>query len=105
MNILICNVGSTSLKYQLFDMDNLYAAFSSGKKGCEPYRDILGGNYLRPAKLTALVLNVMANSSDPEKYGKYAEECINHSDIRVQTAAHRLLGKELVADGCGYLGW
>ena len=22
MNILICNVGSTSLKYQLFDMDN-----------------------------------------------------------------------------------
>ncbi len=83
----------TENEKKLFDIDNLYKAFSSGKKGCEPYRDILGGNYLRPAKLTALVLNVMANSSDPGKYGKYAEECINHSDIRVQTAAKRLLDK------------
>lgn len=30
MNILICNVGSTSLKYQLFDMDNGEAVLASG---------------------------------------------------------------------------
>lgn len=77
----------------LFNLDNLYNAFSSGKKGCEPYRDILGGNYLRPAKLTALTLNVMANSTDPEKYRKYAEESLNHNDIRVRTAAQRLTDK------------
>lgn len=77
----------------LFNLDNLYNAFSSGKKGCEPYRDILGGNYLRPAKLTALTLNVMANSTDPEKYRKYAGESLNHNDIRVRTAAQRLTDK------------
>lgn len=77
----------------LFNLDNLYNAFSSGKKGCEPYRDILGGNYLRPAKLTALTLNVMANSTDPEKYRKYAKESLNHNDIRVRTAAQRLTDK------------
>ncbi len=77
----------------LFNIDNLYNAFSSGKKGCEPYRDILGGNYLRPAKLTALTLNVMANSTDPEKYRKYAGENLNHNDIRVRTAAQRLTDK------------
>ena len=83
----------TEEEKELFDIDNLYKAFSSGKKGCEPYRDILGGNYLRPAKLTALVLGVMANSNDPKKYKNYAEECINHSDIRVRTAAQRLTEK------------
>ena len=30
MNILICNVGSTSLKYQLFDMDNGEAVLAAG---------------------------------------------------------------------------
>lgn len=84
----------TDEEKQLFDMDNLYSAFSSGKKGCEPYRDILGGNYLRPAKLTALTLNVMANSANPEKYKKYAESSLTHGDIRVITAAQRLLGKK-----------
>lgn len=83
----------TEKEKELFDIDNLYKAFSSGKKGCEPYRDILGGNYLRPAKLTALVLGVMANSNDPKKYENYAKECINHSDIRVRTAAKRLTDK------------
>lgn len=83
----------TEEEKELFYIDNLYKAFSAGKKGCEPYRDILGGNYLRPAKLTALVLNVMANSKDPKKYRRYAEETLNHNDIRVRTAAQRLLGK------------
>lgn len=31
MNILICNVGSTSLKYKLFDMDNNEAVLASGR--------------------------------------------------------------------------
>lgn len=83
----------TDTEKELFNLDNLYTAFSSGKKGCEPYRDILGGNYLRPAKLTALTLNVMANSTDSEKYRKYAEENLNHNDIRVRTAAQRLTDK------------
>ena len=30
MNILICNVGSTSLKYQLFDMDRAETVLASG---------------------------------------------------------------------------
>ncbi len=83
----------TEEEKELFDIDNLYKAFSSGKKGCEPYRDILGGNYLRPARLTALTLNVMANSADPKRYKKYAEDSIKHNDIRVQTAAKILLDK------------
>ena len=83
----------TAEEKELFSFDNLFSAFSSGKKGCEPYRDILGGNYLRPAKLTALTLNVIANSSNPEKYIKYAEASAGHNDIRVQNAARRLLGK------------
>ena len=83
----------TEEEKELFYIDNLYKAFSAGKKGCEPYRYILGGNYLRPAKLTALTLNVMANSAAPERYKKYAEESIKHNDIRVQTAAKILLDK------------
>ena len=30
MKLLICNVGSTSLKYQLFDMDNGEQVLASG---------------------------------------------------------------------------
>ena len=81
----------TAEEKELFDIDSLYKAFSAGKKGCEPYRDILGGNYLRPAKLKALTLNVMANTADPGRYGECAEECISHSDARVRTAAQRLM--------------
>lgn len=83
----------TDSEKELFNLDNLYTAFSSGKKGCEPYRDILGGNYLRPAKLMTLTLNVMSNSKDPKKYAEYAKNCINHNDIRVRTAAQRLTEK------------
>lgn len=85
----------TDEEKELFSLDNLFTAFSSGKKGCEPYRDILGGNYLRPAKLTALTLTVMSNTADPEKYKKYAEQAVNHTDGRVRTAAQRLLKKFL----------
>ena len=83
----------TEEEKELFNLGNLYGAFSSGKKSCEPYRDILGGNYLRPARLTALTLNVMANSKNPERYKKHAEESIDHSDERVRTAAQRLIKK------------
>ncbi len=83
----------TEEEKELFNLDNLYKAFSAGKKSCEPYRDILGGNYLRPKRLTALTLNVMANSADPKRYKKYAEDSIKHNDIRVQTAAKILLDK------------
>ncbi len=83
----------TAEEKTLFSFENLFTSFSSGKKGCEPYRDILGGNYLRPAKLTALTLTVMANSGQTESYIKYAEQAINHSDVRARTAAQRLFNK------------
>lgn len=83
----------TEQERELFSIENLFAAFSSGKKGCEPYRDILGGNYLRPAKLTALVLTVMANCKDAEKYIPFAQKVSNHADERVRKAAQRLLNK------------
>ena len=83
----------TEKEKELFSIENLFAAFSSGKKGCEPYRDILGGNYLRPAKLTALVLSVMANTANPKQYEKYAAAMLNHSDERVRKAAQRLTDK------------
>lgn len=83
----------TEREKELYLIDNLYANFSLGKKGCEPYRDILGGNYLRPSKLMALTLNVMANSSDPHKYILCAEKMKSHADERVRTAAERLIDK------------
>lgn len=83
----------TEEENKLFDIRNLFNAFSSGKKGCEPYRDILGGNYLRPAKLTALVLNVMANSKNPSIYSDCTEKTKNHTDERVRAASQRLIDK------------
>ncbi len=83
----------TDEEKQLFDIRNLFNAFSSGKKGCEPYRDILGGNYLRPAKLTSLVLNVMANSKNPSAYLDCAEKTKDHPDERVRAASQRLIEK------------
>ena len=83
----------TDTEKELFEINNLFTAFSSGKKGCEPYRNILGGNYLRPAKLTALVLNVMANSTNPALYTDCAEKTKNHADERVRTASQRLKNK------------
>ncbi len=83
----------TEKERELFSIENLFAAFSSGKKGCEPYRDILGGNYLRPAKLTALVLTVMTNCKDTEKYLPVAQKMSNHADERVRKAAQRLMNK------------
>ncbi len=83
----------TEEEKELFEINNLFTAFLSGKKGCEPYRDILGGNYLRPAKLTALVLNVMANSKNPSLYADCAEKTKDHADERVRTASQRLANK------------
>ncbi len=83
----------TDKEAELFKLERLFEAFCSGKKGCEPYRDILGGNYLRPARLLALTLNVMANSDDPGQYLYCAEKAENHDDERVRTAAKRLIKK------------
>lgn len=83
----------TEQERELFSLENLFAAFTAGKKGCEPYRDILGGNYLRPSRLLSLTLNVMANSPNSEQYIHHAEQCLNHRDERVRKAAERLLKK------------
>ncbi len=83
----------TEEEAELFRLKNLFEAFNSGKKGCEPYRDILGGNYLRPSRLLALTLNVMANTEKPEEYLPYAQKVKNHKDERVRKAAERLISK------------
>ncbi|MBR6619024.1 MAG: hypothetical protein IKK85_01640 [Clostridia bacterium] len=74
---------------ELFKLENLFNAFSFGKKGCEPYRDILGGNYLRPSRLLALTINVMANSKKPEQYLPYVLKAECHADERVKAAVER----------------
>lgn len=83
----------TDTEKELFRLDNLFNAFSNGKKGCEPYRDILGSNYLRPSRLMSLTLNAMMNSPDWESYIPYAQKAVCHSDERVKKAAQRLLNK------------
>ena len=83
---------------EMFRLENLFAAFSSGKKGCEPYHEMLGSNYLRPSKLLALTLNAMANSPQPQQYEAFARQSINHSDERVRTAAKRLVRRGLEHD-------
>ncbi len=83
----------TERERELFKLENLFNAFSSGKKGCEPYRDILGGNYLRPSRLLALTLNVMANEKNPQKYLSLAKSAENHPDERVKKAVKNLIIK------------
>lgn len=84
----------TAREKELFNLNNLYIAFSDGKKGCEPYRDILGSNYLRPARLLSLTLNAMMNSPDYKKYVPHAQKALNHNDERVKKAAQRLINKQ-----------
>ena len=81
----------TGKERELFRLDNLFEAFWAGKKGCEPYRDILGSNYLRPTKLLTLTLNAMANSPNKNDYVSHAEKALSHPDERVKTAAKRVL--------------
>ncbi len=80
----------TEKERELFRLDNLFNAFWAGKKGCEPYRDILGGNYLRPARLLSLTLNAMANAENRSDYIPYAKKALTHNDERVRAAAKKL---------------
>ena len=81
----------TDTEADILRLEKLYSCFSAGKKASGIYLDILGKNYLRPKKLLALTLNVMANSPDCSRYAAFAEEQLNNSDERVKTAAERLL--------------
>ncbi len=85
----------TEKEEELFRLDNLFDAFRSGKKGCEPYRDILGSNYLRPARLLSLTLNAMMNSENYEEYIPCAKIALTHNDERVRAAAERMLNRSL----------
>ncbi|MBQ7100518.1 MAG: hypothetical protein IJN81_02715 [Clostridia bacterium] len=85
----------TEKERELFRLDNLFEAFWAGKKGCEPYRDIFGSNYLRPTRLLVLTLNVMANSANKNDYISCAERALSHPDERVKAAAKRVLNSEL----------
>lgn len=74
---------------ELLRLENIFHACAQGKKGCEPYRDLLGGNYLRPSRLMALTLNAMSNTQAPQKYLPLAEQALSHPDERVREAARR----------------
>lgn len=80
----------TEKEREIFRLDNLFEAFWAGKKGCEPYRDILGSNYLRPTRLLVLTLNAMANSANKNDYIPCAEKALSHPDERVRAAAKRV---------------
>lgn len=81
----------TAQEKELFRLDNLFNAFWSGKKGCEPYGDILGSNYLRPSRLLSLTLNAMMNSENYNDYKEYAKKALTHNDERVRAAAERFI--------------
>jgi hypothetical protein len=87
----------TEKERELFNLNNLFDAFWCGKKGCEPYRDILGGNYLRPARLLSLTLNAMMNSPNCEEYIPHAKKALTHNDERVRAASERMLNYSLSA--------
>ncbi|MBQ9551825.1 MAG: hypothetical protein IJU96_03575 [Clostridia bacterium] len=74
----------------LLDFDALLAAFTAGKKGMEPYRDILGGNYMRPVKLLSLLFRVLANTGKAEQYREAALPYLDHPDERLRDAAEYL---------------
>ncbi len=87
MNAKLPETPLTEEEKALFSFDALLAAFTAGKKGLEPYRDILGGNYLRPVKLLALLFRVIANSDRAEQYRDAALPYLDHPDERLRTAA------------------
>ncbi len=77
----------------MLGLESIFNACMDGKKALEPYREMLGGNYLRPARLLALVINAMTNSDTPEKYSQQVKAALNHSDGRVRAAAERFFEK------------
>ncbi|HBL41172.1 MAG TPA: hypothetical protein DDY98_06235 [Ruminococcaceae bacterium] len=83
----------TESERELFCFDKLLQSFTAGKKGCEKYRDILGGNYLRPTKLLALLFRVLANTENPSDYRATAAAYLNHPDERLRSAAQALVEK------------
>ena len=87
MNAGLPETPMTEAERALFSFDALFAAFTAGKKGCEPYRDILGGNYLRPVRLLSLLFRVIANSDRAGQYRAAALPYLDHKDERLRKAA------------------
>ncbi len=94
MNAKLPETPMTAEEQALFSFDALLAAFTAGKKGLEPYRDILGGNYLRPTKLLALLFRVLANSDRAGQYREAARPYLDHPDERLRSAAQTLWQKD-----------
>ncbi len=93
LNAKLPETPMTDEEKALFSFDALLAAFTAGKKGLAPYREILGGNYLRPVKLLSLLFRVIANSEQADRYRGAALPFLAHSDERLSAAASELKGK------------
>ena len=93
LNAKLPETPMTDEEKALFSFDALLAAFTAGKKGLEPYRDILGGNYLRPVRLLSLLFRVIANSDRVDQYRDAALPYLDHSDERLRAAAVKLRGR------------
>ncbi len=93
MNAKLPETPITDRERELFAFDALLKSFTGGKKGCEPYRDILGGNYLRPTKLLALLFRVLANTDRAGDYRDFAAAYLDHGDERLRLAAKALVEK------------
>ena len=93
LNAKLPETPMTDEEKALFSFDALLAAFTKGKKGLEPYREILGGNYLRPVKLLSLLFRVIANSDCADRYHGAALPYLDHSDERLSAAAAELRGQ------------
>lgn len=53
---------------QLLDAKYFFDCATKGKKGLAEYIDILGDNYIRPVRLTALIINIMSNLNITSDY-------------------------------------
>ena len=87
----VCPLNDLPTVPQEVDGVELLKAAIEGKRALEPFAESLGKNYLRPAKLVALLLNALANAKD----NRWREEALKarekFDDPRVQKAVDRYL--------------
>lgn len=74
----------------IVDGEALWHAVQQGKQALAAWGPMLGYNYLRPVKLTALLLNALGNGRD-RRFAAQAQALTNHTDERVRLAAGRYL--------------
>ncbi|MBQ7653235.1 MAG: CYTH domain-containing protein [Clostridia bacterium] len=84
-----CPKNTTERSSPVVDEEFFYDCVK-GKKAMEKYVDILGRNYLRPARFIANCLNAFINNKDYSKF-EIAEKLLDFPDERVVLSAKRYL--------------